>query len=167
LVPVELINLGKLVSPIICVGQFNHQNQFRNIGVSLIPFHPWSDPPNCVRRKLPGTSTVLHNRILRAEIPRRRLFPAAASPLSVCARRGAALALAHAQRKAEKGRRSRGWSEVPTAEPLSPRRALENRCRRYACAVRAGERNRSWRARGKRRRVVEKLIRGPAYVVRC
>jgi hypothetical protein len=39
LVPVELINLGKLVSPIICVGQFNHQNQFRNIGVSLIPFH--------------------------------------------------------------------------------------------------------------------------------
>jgi hypothetical protein len=27
LVPVELINLGKLVSPIICVGQFNHQNQ--------------------------------------------------------------------------------------------------------------------------------------------
>ena len=38
LVPIELINLGKLVSPIICVGQFNHQNQFRNIGVSLIPF---------------------------------------------------------------------------------------------------------------------------------
>ena len=38
LVPVELINLGKLVSPIIYVGQFNHQNQFRNIGVSLIPF---------------------------------------------------------------------------------------------------------------------------------
>ena len=29
LVPVELINLGKLVSPIICVWQFNHQNQFR------------------------------------------------------------------------------------------------------------------------------------------
>jgi hypothetical protein len=29
LVPVELINLGKLVSPIICVGQFNHQNLFR------------------------------------------------------------------------------------------------------------------------------------------
>ena len=29
LVPVELINLGKLVSPIICVEQFNHQNQFR------------------------------------------------------------------------------------------------------------------------------------------
>jgi hypothetical protein len=26
LVPVDLINLGKLVSPIICVGQFNHQN---------------------------------------------------------------------------------------------------------------------------------------------
>jgi hypothetical protein len=26
LVPVELINLGKLVSPIICVRQFNHQN---------------------------------------------------------------------------------------------------------------------------------------------
>jgi hypothetical protein len=26
LVPVELIDLGKLVSPIICVGQFNHQN---------------------------------------------------------------------------------------------------------------------------------------------
>jgi hypothetical protein len=26
LVPVELINLGKLVSPNICVGQFNHQN---------------------------------------------------------------------------------------------------------------------------------------------
>jgi hypothetical protein len=38
LVLVELINLGKLVSLIICVGQFNHQNQFRNIGVSLIPF---------------------------------------------------------------------------------------------------------------------------------
>jgi hypothetical protein len=29
LVPIEFINLGKLVSPIICVGQFNHQNQFR------------------------------------------------------------------------------------------------------------------------------------------
>jgi hypothetical protein len=57
---------------------------------------PWSDPPNCVRRKLPGTSTVLHDRIPRAKIPQRRLFPAAASPLSVCARRGAALALAHA-----------------------------------------------------------------------
>jgi hypothetical protein len=26
LVPVDLIDLGKLVSPIICVGQFNHQN---------------------------------------------------------------------------------------------------------------------------------------------
>jgi hypothetical protein len=26
LAPVKLINLGKLVSPIICVGQFNHQN---------------------------------------------------------------------------------------------------------------------------------------------
>jgi hypothetical protein len=26
LVPGELINLGKLASPIICVGQFNHQN---------------------------------------------------------------------------------------------------------------------------------------------
>jgi hypothetical protein len=26
LVLVELINSGKLVSPIICVGQFNHQN---------------------------------------------------------------------------------------------------------------------------------------------
>jgi hypothetical protein len=26
LIPVELINLGKLVSPIICVGQLNHQN---------------------------------------------------------------------------------------------------------------------------------------------
>jgi hypothetical protein len=38
LVPVELIDLGKLVSPIICVGQFNHQNKFRNIGVGLIPF---------------------------------------------------------------------------------------------------------------------------------
>jgi hypothetical protein len=38
LVPVELIDLGKLVSPIICVGQFIHQNQFRNIDVSLIPF---------------------------------------------------------------------------------------------------------------------------------
>jgi hypothetical protein len=30
LVPIELIDLGKLVSPIIWVGQFNHQNQFRN-----------------------------------------------------------------------------------------------------------------------------------------
>jgi hypothetical protein len=29
LAPVELIDLGKLVSPIICVGQFNHQNHFR------------------------------------------------------------------------------------------------------------------------------------------
>jgi hypothetical protein len=26
LVPVDLIDLGKLVSPIICVGQFNYQN---------------------------------------------------------------------------------------------------------------------------------------------
>jgi hypothetical protein len=53
LVPVELINLGKLVSPIICVGQFNHQNQFRNIGVSLIPFHY----PSAKRRPIPYTST--------------------------------------------------------------------------------------------------------------
>jgi hypothetical protein len=30
LAPVELIDLGKLVSPIICVGQFNHQNQLEN-----------------------------------------------------------------------------------------------------------------------------------------
>jgi hypothetical protein len=30
LVPVELIDLGNLVSPIICVGQFNHQNQLGN-----------------------------------------------------------------------------------------------------------------------------------------
>jgi hypothetical protein len=29
LAPVELIDLGKLVSPIIYVGQFNHQNHFR------------------------------------------------------------------------------------------------------------------------------------------
>jgi hypothetical protein len=30
LAPVELRDLGKLVSPIICVGQFNHQNQLGN-----------------------------------------------------------------------------------------------------------------------------------------
>jgi hypothetical protein len=29
LAPVELIIYSKLVSPIICVGQFNHQNHFR------------------------------------------------------------------------------------------------------------------------------------------
>jgi hypothetical protein len=35
--PVELIILSKLVSPIICVGQFNHQNHLGK-GVSLFPF---------------------------------------------------------------------------------------------------------------------------------
>jgi hypothetical protein len=35
LLPVELIDLGKLVTPIICVGQFNHQNQFRKKPNSL------------------------------------------------------------------------------------------------------------------------------------
>jgi hypothetical protein len=38
LAPVELIISSKLVSPIICVGQFNHQNQLGK-GVSLFPFH--------------------------------------------------------------------------------------------------------------------------------
>jgi hypothetical protein len=37
LAPVELIILSKLVSPIICVGQFNHQNHLGK-GVSLFPF---------------------------------------------------------------------------------------------------------------------------------
>jgi hypothetical protein len=37
LAPVELIIYSKLVSPIICVGQFNHQNQLGK-GVSLFPF---------------------------------------------------------------------------------------------------------------------------------
>jgi hypothetical protein len=37
LAPVELIIWSKLVSPIICVGQFNHQNQLGK-GVSLFPF---------------------------------------------------------------------------------------------------------------------------------
>jgi hypothetical protein len=30
LAPVQLIDYSKLVSPIICVGQFNHQNQLGN-----------------------------------------------------------------------------------------------------------------------------------------
>jgi hypothetical protein len=38
LAPVKLIISSKLVSPIICVGQFNHQNQLGK-GVSLFPFH--------------------------------------------------------------------------------------------------------------------------------
>jgi hypothetical protein len=38
LAPVKLINYSKLVSSIICVGQFNHQNQLGK-GVSLFPFH--------------------------------------------------------------------------------------------------------------------------------
>jgi hypothetical protein len=37
LAPVKLIIYSKLVSPIICVGQFNHQNQLGK-GVSLFPF---------------------------------------------------------------------------------------------------------------------------------
>jgi hypothetical protein len=37
LAPVKLIISSKLVSPIICVGQFNHQNQLGK-GVSLFPF---------------------------------------------------------------------------------------------------------------------------------
>jgi hypothetical protein len=36
--PVELIIKSKLASPIICVGQFNHQNHLGK-GVSLFPFH--------------------------------------------------------------------------------------------------------------------------------
>jgi hypothetical protein len=42
LVPIELINLGKLVSPIICVGQFNHQNylgkRWKPNSLSISPF---------------------------------------------------------------------------------------------------------------------------------
>jgi hypothetical protein len=38
LAPVKLIISSKLVSPIICVGKFNHQNQLGK-GVSLFPFH--------------------------------------------------------------------------------------------------------------------------------
>jgi hypothetical protein len=37
LAPVKLIDYSKLVSPIICVGQFNHQNQLGN-RCKLIPF---------------------------------------------------------------------------------------------------------------------------------
>jgi hypothetical protein len=37
LAPVGLIISSKLVSPIICVGQFNHQNQLGK-GLSLFPF---------------------------------------------------------------------------------------------------------------------------------
>jgi hypothetical protein len=37
LAPIELIIWSKLVSPIICVGQFNHQNHLGK-GVSLFPF---------------------------------------------------------------------------------------------------------------------------------
>jgi hypothetical protein len=37
LAPVKLIIESKLVSPIICVGQFNHQNHLRK-GISLFPF---------------------------------------------------------------------------------------------------------------------------------
>jgi hypothetical protein len=38
LAPVECIILNKLVSPIICVGQFNHQNQLGKC-LTLFPFH--------------------------------------------------------------------------------------------------------------------------------
>jgi hypothetical protein len=38
LAPVECMILNKLVSPIICVGQFNHQNQLGK-GLTLFPFH--------------------------------------------------------------------------------------------------------------------------------
>jgi hypothetical protein len=38
LAPVELIIWSKLVSPIICVGQFNHQNHLGK-GLTLFPFH--------------------------------------------------------------------------------------------------------------------------------
>jgi hypothetical protein len=37
LAPVEYIILNKLVSPIICVGQFNHQNQLGK-GLTIFPF---------------------------------------------------------------------------------------------------------------------------------
>jgi hypothetical protein len=37
LAPVECIILNKLVSPIICVGQFNHQNQLGK-GLTYFPF---------------------------------------------------------------------------------------------------------------------------------
>jgi hypothetical protein len=38
LAPVELMIYNKLVSPIICVGQFKHQNHLGK-GVNLFPFH--------------------------------------------------------------------------------------------------------------------------------
>jgi hypothetical protein len=42
--PVECIILNKLVSPIICVGRFNHQNQLGK-GLTLFPFHSSYPPP--------------------------------------------------------------------------------------------------------------------------
>jgi hypothetical protein len=46
--------LNKLVSPIICVGQFNHQNQLGR-GLTLFPFHIPSLPARvCIYIKIQG-----------------------------------------------------------------------------------------------------------------
>jgi hypothetical protein len=46
LTPVDHVIYSKIVSPIICVGQFNHQNHLGK-GLSLFPFHV-----SCLRRLL-------------------------------------------------------------------------------------------------------------------
>jgi hypothetical protein len=64
LAPVELIISSKLVSPIICVGQFNHQNQFGK-GVSLFPFQSlpfwWLMPTQTKANIEVHNWTSLHN----------------------------------------------------------------------------------------------------------
>jgi hypothetical protein len=64
LAPVKLIISSKLVSPIICVGQFNHQNQLGK-GVSLFPFQSppfwWLMPTQTKANMEVHNWTSLHN----------------------------------------------------------------------------------------------------------
>jgi hypothetical protein len=57
LTPVEHIIYSKLVSPIICVGHFNHQNHLGK-GLTLFPFHLRTQQPTFTHGI--GKSDIMH-----------------------------------------------------------------------------------------------------------
>jgi hypothetical protein len=102
----------------------------RAIVVARGPHHPIAGAKSFRLRLRSSTIQLRERRSPNGGYP--RWWP----PFSVCACRSAAFALAHAQRKAEKGR-SRGWSESLAAEPLiapsSPRKSAPQLGERRSC----------------------------------
>jgi hypothetical protein len=78
-------------------------------------------PPDCGRRKLPPTTTVLHDPTPRAEIPQRRLSPVAASHLVLCLSR---CCVCFGSRAEEGWRFVHGATRGRNRDP--PRRALDD-----------------------------------------